>query len=168
MAKVQPKRLLVETGLWYLWKGIQVMGKVVLPQAKGAVRMFARGVEYEIKNAAKIAEERERKCMHCHRRHHKPAMERHYLKNHKKNFTRVKCKLCRIGHREEMLKDHIREHNVYIGGTYYIEPEELEELLNTGNHDATLTILGEDKEKQREFDRQYFDSVRLTCRGSMY
>ena len=44
-------------------------------------------------------------------------------------------------HQEEMLVDHIREHNVYLRGEYYMEPEKLEELLNTENHRAAMTTL---------------------------
>ena len=54
--------------------------------------------ELLIKNAAKIAEEKERKCMHCHKHHHKPAMEKHYLKSHKEKFVWMKCKLCQKEH----------------------------------------------------------------------
>ena len=110
----------------------------------------SRRYDYEMKNAAC-------KCMHCHKHHRKPEMEKHYLKSHKENFTWIKRKLCREEHREEMFKDHIRRHNRYIGGTHYIKPEELEELLNTGNYDAVLAAVGVHKDKQTEFDRQYFE-----------
>ena len=54
--------------------------------------------DYEIKNAAKIAEEMEREkareCMFCHRR---------YLKLHTENFTWKKCIICCREHRGEML-----------------------------------------------------------------
>ena len=70
--------------------------------------------EYELKNAAKIVEEKARKCMFCPGRLRKVTMEKHYLKKHIQNFTWMKCKLCCREHQEEMLKDHIKEHNKYF------------------------------------------------------
>ena len=46
-----------------------------------------------------------------------------------------------------MLADHIREHNVCLRGEYYMEPEKLDELLNTKHHDATMTTLKDLVEK---------------------
>ena len=56
-----------------------------------------------------------------------------------------------------MFKDHIRRHNRYIGSRHYMKSEELKELLNTGIYDAALAAVGEYKDKQTEFDRQYFE-----------
>ena len=54
-----------------------------------------------------------------------------------------------------MLKDHIRGQNVYLRGEFYMEPEKLEELLTTEHHDATMVILKEFAEKQREFNHLF-------------
>ena len=74
--------------------------------------------EYEIKNAAKIAGEKERektrKCMFCHRCLRRLTMERHCLKMHKENFMWMNYIICDREHQEEMLADHIRGHNVYL------------------------------------------------------
>ena len=48
-----------------------------------------------------------------------------------------------------------------------MEPEKLEELLKTKNHDATMTTLKELVEKQREFNRKHLESGRPTARGFM-
>ena len=97
--------------------------------------------EYEIKSAAKIAEEKVRQFLFRHRRLRKATVGRHYLEKHKENFTWMKCKLCCREHREEILKDHIRGHNVYIR----------DELLTTEHHDAILVALEELAEDRREF-----------------
>ena len=95
--------------------------------------------------------------MHCHKHHRKPAMEKQYLKSLKENFTWIKCKLGRKEHREEMFKDHIRGNNRYMRDEYYMKPEELEQLLNTGSYDAALTAVGEHIDKQTEFNGQHFE-----------
>ena len=97
--------------------------------------------EYELKHAAKIAEGKVRKCIFCPRRLHKITMEKHYLEKHKENFTWMKCKLCCREHREEMLKNHIKEHNIYFRDEYYMKPEKLEDLLNTEHYDVILVTL---------------------------
>ena len=86
-------------------------------------------------------------------------MERNYLKKHKENFTWMECKLCCREHREEMLRDHIRGHNVYIGDECYMKPEKIEDLLNTEPHDAILVTLEELAEERREFNREFFKSM---------
>ena len=66
--------------------------------------------------------------MFCPRRLRKVTiMEEHYRKNHKENFTWIECKLCRIEHREEEFKDHIRRHNDYPINGHYMNPEKLED-----------------------------------------
>ena len=94
-----------------------------------------------------IAEETARKCMFCPRRLRKVTMEKHYLEKHEENFTWMKRKLCCREHREEMLKDHIKEHNVYFRGECYMKPEKLEDLLNTEHYDVILVTLKELAEK---------------------
>ena len=49
--------------------------------------------EYKLNHAAKLLEEKSCKCMFCPRCLHKVTMEKHYLKEHKGNFTWIKCKL---------------------------------------------------------------------------
>ena len=105
--------------------------------------VHSRRYDYETKNAAKIAakitEEKSRKCIHCHKHHLKPAMEKRYLKSHKEDVMWIECKLCRKEHREEMFKDHIRGHNRYMRDEYHMKPDELEELVNIVSYDAALT-----------------------------
>ena len=54
-----------------------------------------------------------------------------------------------------MLKDHIKEHNLYYTGKYYIKPERLEDLLSTEYYDVILATLKELAEKRREFNREF-------------
>ena len=80
-------------------------------------------------------------------------MERQ-LKEHKENFTWIKCKLCCREYREEEFKDHIKEHNIYFRGEYYMKLEKLEDLLDTEHYDFILVILEVLAEKRRETNRE--------------
>ena len=118
------------------------------------VNVHSRRYDYETKNAT-------RKCMHCHKHHRKPAMEKYYLKSNKENFTWIKCKLCQKEQREETLKDHIRRHNRYIRDQNYMKAENLEELLNIERYDDAMIDVGEHRDKQTEFNRRHFELGRL-------
>ena len=116
--------------------------------------VYSRRYDEEVKNAA-------RKSMHCNKHHRKPAMEKHYLKNHKEKFTWIQCKLYQKEQREEALNNHIIRHNRYVSGQDYMKAEDLEELLNAKRYDDAMVALGEHKDKQIEFNRQYFELGRL-------
>ena len=102
--------------------------------------------------------------MFCHRRLRRLTMERHMFEIAQREIYVVEAYICCVEHQKEKLVDHIRGHNVYLVGRYYMEAEKLEELLNTENHDATMTTLKELAEKKREFNRRYFE----LARGFMY
>ena len=87
--------------------------------------------EYEIKNAAKFAEDKARK----------EAMEEHHRKKYKEDSTRIKCKLCCRDCREEIFKDYIKQQNIYSKNEYYMKPEKLKDLLNTERYDVILITL---------------------------
>ena len=53
-----------------------------------------------------------------------------------------------------------------------MKAEDLEELLNAKRYDDAMVALGEHKDKQIEFKRQYFEMVRLGtsyfCQFNLY
>ena len=61
--------------------------------------------------------------------------------------------------REEVRKDHIKQHNGNANNNYYTEPERLEDLLNTEHDDVVQETLKEFKEKHVETNRKILDST---------
>ena len=59
-----------------------------------------------------------------------------------------------------MFKDHIKGHNVYFRGEYYMKPEKLEDLLNTENCNVILVTLKELAEKHRESTREFNEKLK--------
>ena len=106
---------------------------------------------YELKHAVKLLEAIACRCMFCSRHLRKVKMAEHYLKEHRGNFTWVKCRLWCRKHREEEFRNHIKKHNI---GEYYMKPEIFEDLLNTEHYDVILVTLKELAEKRRETNRE--------------
>ena len=103
--------------------------------------------QYETKNTIKLAEGKVGKYMLYPKRYCKGTMEVHSWKKHKENFKWVECKHDCNEVIEEVLKDHIKQHNIY-----YTKPEKLEDLLNTEHHNVAQATLKEFKEKRSETD----------------
>ena len=102
----------------------------------------------------KLLEEKACKCMFCPKRLREVTTEEHYLKEKRGNFTWVKCKLCCREYREEEFRDHIKEHNIYFRGEYYMKPEKLEDLHNTEHYDVIVVTLKNLAEKHGETNRE--------------
>ena len=59
--------------------------------------------------------------------------------------------------RQEVFKDHIKQHNVYAKNNYYVEPEKLEDFLNTEHQDVVQATLNEFKEKRMETEHRILE-----------
>ena len=108
--------------------------------------------DLELKNAAKIAERRAKKCPRCPKFHRKPAMEEHLKHVHKNVY--VMHKLCQKECCEGL---YIKVHNNY--GRHFIDPEELDKLFVSCSSDDALVALTAAIEKQRDFDNKYLSST---------
>ena len=115
--------------------------------------------DLELKNAAKIAERRAKKCPHCPKFHRKPTMEEHFKRVHKDKYVYVTCKLCQKECREGSYNDHTNVHNSYGRGRHFMDPEELDKLFVSSSSDDALVALTAAIEKQRDFDNKYFSST---------